>query len=317
MSSAEFWRPWEEEISSFDEINDVLTRIFRRWIQGGRVFAWRGIVNADWPLHSSLYRRVLWSLPPGSAAPNEESLERQEGDVLKGVHRWGLHVGERGRLSVLAQLATLQHFGAPTRLIDISFNAYIGLWFAVEEQFSNGDSIHDDVDGRLFAVDVSRRLINEDDESRNWEDDLRRPWRDLTSREWCTTVWAWKPPALQARISSQHGGFLLGGVPAAVAPPEKVGAFRFPKSAEQNDGRWLIDEARRSTSLALRMHKIGPKAGGVGEAGQPAYTFRIKASAKKEIRARLGQLFGYSHATIYPDYPGFAQFALRTLKSRP
>jgi hypothetical protein len=218
-------------------------------------------------------------------------------------------------LSILAQLATLQHFGAPTRLVDVTLNAFIGVWFAVEEKFKNGEPVYEDVDGRLFAIDVTRRLINEDDEHREWEDKMGRPWKDLTAREWCTTAWAWRPPAFEARIASQHGAFLVGGVPSAVAPPDKVGPLQWPKDPGPEGGKWGIDDVRRSTSLAFRMHKVGPLKGGVGQAGQPAFTFRIKASAKKEIRERLRQLFGYSHSTIYPDFPGFAQFGYPTLKT--
>jgi len=132
---------------------------------------------------------------------------------LIAAHRWGLHNGERGRLSVLEQLATLQHFGAPTRLVDVSLNAYVGLWFAVEEQFVDGTPTPD-VDGRLFAIDITDRLINEDDARRPWEDDYRIPWHDLgTGAEWCGRTWAWEPPPFESRIASQRGAFLMSGVP--------------------------------------------------------------------------------------------------------
>jgi hypothetical protein len=44
------------------------------------------------------------------------------------------------------------------------------------------------------------------------------------------------------------------------------------------------------------------------------HTFRIKASAKEDIRNRLDKLFGYRHSTIYPDFSGFASFATPTIK---
>lgn len=56
-----------------------------------------------------------------------------------------------------------------------------------------------------------------------------------------------------------------------------------------------MDDVRRCVSVAIRMHKADPQAGGVSSKGQPAYTFRIKASAKQDIRERLEQLFAYSH----------------------
>src|SRR5271163_551308 len=138
MDTAAFFRPWEKEISSFDEINDVLADVFEARIAEGRRFAWRGMVCGEWALHSSLYRRHLCSTA-GPKAPDERSLSALEDEVLVEVHRWGLHNGARGRLSIFEQLATLQHFGAPTRLIDVTLNAYVGLWFAVEQKWDNGE----------------------------------------------------------------------------------------------------------------------------------------------------------------------------------
>jgi hypothetical protein len=203
----------------------------------------------------------------------------------------------------------LQHFGAPTRLVDVSLNAYIGLWFAVEQQYRNGIAVPD-VDGRLFAIDITARLINEDDHRREWEDSYARPWADFgTGVDWCGATWAWEPPAFEARIASQRGAFLFSGVPRT-----GVG-LQWPK--RPGEDRWPIDQVRRCTSLALRFHRIDAE-GGPGRPGeQPAFTFRIPAAAKPEIRARLRDLFGYDHSTIYRDYPGFAQVGAPNLKSAP
>jgi hypothetical protein len=306
----DFFAPWEKVIESFDEMNEVLMSLFDKWVTQGRQFAWRGVVDASRPLHSSLYRRLLWT-SKSREAPNEETLCQKEREILTLVHRWGLHNSEHGRLSILAQLATLQHFGAPTRLIDVTLNAYIGLWFAVEEKFHEGLPAYSDTDGRLFAVDITNRLINEDDERRCWEDSLEKPWKNLPDTEWFKQAWAWRPPALEARIAAQNGAFLLGGVP-------QTPFRRWPKEPRAGGGWWAIDEVRRCTSIPLRMHKAEPKAGGVStKSGQPAYTFRITAKAKRDIRERLTNVFGYSHSTIYPDYPGFADYGTPDLRKSP
>jgi hypothetical protein len=303
----DFWKPWESEISDFAAIDALITKLSKKWVGAGRQFAWRGVIDASWPLHSSLYRRLNWSyLAQGETTPPDESaLYQAETQILADAHRWGLHSGERGRLSILAELATLQHFGTPTRLIDVTLNAYIGLWFAVEKA--------DDMDGRLFAIDITSRLINETDR-RDWEDALSRPWKadDQDQDEWCTTTFAWKPPPFEARIAAQNGAFLFGGVPIT-----KPGA-QFPKGPAKGSRTWGKPNVRRCTSLHLRMHKADPKGGGVPKTGAPAYTFRIAATAKAEIRERLEAMFGYSHKTIYPDFPGFATFGtdLPTLPPR-
>lgn len=315
----DFFEPWEQEIESFDQINGVLQGIFERWVSQGRQFAWRGMVNASWPLHSSLYRRLIWTRDGAELsrgrdlpnAPDERALGRREAELLAEVHRWELHHGPTGRLSILAQLATLQHFGAPTRLVDVSLNAYIGLWFAVEQKVVGGVESHADKDGRLFGIDITERLINEDEDRRRWEDDLSRPWKNIDLLEWSSKTWAWRPAPFQARIASQHGAFLFGGVPRT-----NVGLI-WPKTTRLAEGTWGINDVRRCISLPLRVHKADPEAGGVAATGQPVYTFRIKHTAKADIRERLHRLFAYSHPTMYPDYPGFASFGTPDLYAEP
>jgi hypothetical protein len=315
----DFFRPWEREIGSLGDMTRVLRELHDSLVVQKRNFAWRGVVDASWPLHSSLYRRVLWTRdgladasgqerPP---APDERDLARQERELLARVHRWELHWSSSGRLPILAQLATLQHFGAPTRLVDVSLNPYIALWFAVEQKFVNGSEAYSDVDGRLYAIDITRRLINESDARRSWEDDLHRPWKGLPTEEWSSSTWAWRPAAFEARIASQHGAFVFGGVPRT-----GLGVV-WPKTTRADGPLWKIDEVRRCISFPLRLHKALRQGGGVGDDAQPAYTYRIKSEAKGAIRAWLEEMFGYSHLTMYPDYPGFAQFGMPHLREQP
>jgi hypothetical protein len=313
MNIDDFWKPWEQEIDSFDSALTVIHDMFDKWSSGGRVFAWRGQVDASWALHSSLYRRLAWT----KAMMPEEALQQDEEDeILKAVHRWGLHTGERGRLSALSQLAVLQHYGAPTRLIDVSFNPLIGLWFAVEAQWNNGQATNEDKDGRLFVIDVTNRLINEDKERRYWEDESRRPWprksdNDLF-RQWNRHTFAWRPPHLDHRIAAQNGGFLLGGVPISGTTKQPD---QWPKTTVPSDGKWRIDEVREAISIPLRVHKLDATSGVDPES--PVYTLRIKQSAKAGIREKLEKLYGYTHSTIYRDYSGFASYGWPSLKSRP
>jgi len=318
LNPDDFWSPNEETVNSFDELEKLMNEVFAKGPQKGRVFAWRGHVDACWPLHSSLYRRLNWTT---GRLPTERELYRQEGSILADLHRWGLHMTSAlGRLSVLNQLATLQHYGAPTRLIDVTFNPWIGVWFAVEEKRQNGELVKENVDGRLFAIDVTDRLINENKRLREWEDDFRRPWRigqpdgdqDEDGKEqyqsWCTKVFAWRPPHFDGRIAAQNGGFVIGGVPMSYGPD---GPNQWPKDG----GSWKIDEVRQSTSLSLRPNKLRVKRGKISQ--DAVYSIRIGARAKNEIRRRLESLFGYEHRTIYPDYSGFADFGVQKLKSTP
>lgn len=315
MSAERFWAPFEEEISDFDGLVEVINQVMEKAVARNIKFAWRGQIDASWSLHSSLYRRM--NLTKGRIL-TEDGIAKEESEILAELHRWGLHSSSgTGRLSILNQLAMLQHFGAPTRLIDISFNAWVGAWFAVEEKWSNGEQVNEDKDARLFAFDVTDRLINENDSFRSWEDDFSRPWkldRDdaIDKKEWTTSVFAWKPANIDARIAAQNGGFLFGGVPAAVKPDGR--RFQFPRSPNYRDGWWSIEDGRAACCVAARPHVFDP-ARGRGAGSGALYTFRIKADAKKDIRRRLDKLFGYRHSTIYPDFSGFSSFAMPKIKS--
>lgn len=316
----QFWAYHEEVINSYSQLVDTFDRIHSKWNDRNKIFAWRGQSDSSWPLHSSLFRRLAWTR--GALNFDERDLYRKEGNILADVHRWGLHMSPlAGRLSVLNQLAALQHYGAPTRLIDVTFNPWIGSWFAVEEKLENGKLAETDTDARLFAIDITSRLINEDDQLRHWEDCLKRPWhgdpssdapqehKDLR-KQWSSQVYAWKPSHFDGRIAAQNGGFIFGGVPTTTS---LHGQNQWPKGDQS--GHWRIDEVRAATSLALRPHKLKTIKGGVSS--NAVYSFRISVEAKKEIRERLQRQFGYKHSTIYPDFSGFAQFHNFGLNEKP
>jgi hypothetical protein len=320
VSARDFWRPFESVVRNYVELAGIIDEVFRKWEPGEKVFAWRGQVDADRPLHSSLYRRL--ALTNGGPPPEERELYSQEHDILAEVHRWGLHVSrEGGRLSILGQLAALQHFGAPTRLIDITFNPWIATWFAVEEKWEKGVLRHQEDDARLFAIDVTGRLINEVPAYRGWEDSLSRPWPSEPDRKvrretrrrvrrWCTKVLAWRPPHYNSRIAAQNGGFIFGGVPMSQGPDRGV---QWPTTPGPQPDWWRIADVRRATSVALRPHLLRTQRGGVSR--DAVYTIRIEGAAKSEIRARLERNFGYKHSTIYPDFTGFASFATPRLRT--
>ena len=314
----EFWEPWEEVASSWSEVEQLVHDVFDRWADQGRLFAWRGQTNADWALWSSLYRQLTWSSPTRTP-PNERALYEAESRILEDIRSWGLHMAEYGRLSTLGQLAVLQHYGTPTRLLDVTFNPWIALWFAVEQKWKDGAPLPDS-DTRLFAVDVTNRIINDNPEFRDWEDSMTAPWPSpppdtalaevkRAHRKWTSRVWAWRPPHFHPRLAAQNGGFLFSGAPVT------GGSTVWPQSTGASAPRWKADDVRQATSLGLRVHKLHHGAG--RPASNAAYTIRIQASAAPEIRDRLQRLFGYEHRTIYPDYTGFASYGTQYLKSKP
>ncbi|MEK6252646.1 MAG: FRG domain-containing protein [Actinomycetota bacterium] len=325
LQPSELYEAFDDTIRNVEDLYNAIQGL-EKWIARAKPgsFVWRGVGDASHAFNSSLFRRVWWTnarrkkqslddTPP----PTEGELYESETRILADAHRWGLHDTDRGRLSVLRQLAALQHNHAPTRLIDVSLNPYIAAWFAVEQDYDpSGDPAADSEDGRIFAIGTRDRLINEDSEERSWEDNLRRPWRKertkkggtrWTPEDWRQNTRVWIPAPAERRIAAQHGAFLLGGAPSVK---------QFPRSTHRND--WLsAEDARRATSVPLRFHKLDPKRGGVVAEGSPVYTWRIEAAAKASIREHLETRFGYGTSRIYPDYPGFGKFGTPWLATDP
>ena len=340
MKTDIFWANYEEKVENYSDLHEKILFLSNAASRARRNLVWRGQKDSSWPLHSKLYRNFL---SPKSEAITENEFAEAERKILTNLRRWGLHSQRNiGRLSVLSQLAMLQHFGAPTRLLDITFNALVGAFFATEE-----DKELEDRDARLFAIDISDRLINENKNLRCWEDSLDTPWsssfiekqfketllmnkeeadlrNDLFNsfpefknnwlREWSSHFYAWKPPALDARIAAQNGGFLFGGIVGATLREgyldpslnHHTGGFQLVDPTEKNK-RISISETRTITSLAIQP-KLFPNSSIRENSKNSVYCIRITASAKKGIRERLRQIFGYRHSTIYPDFPGFSQF---------
>jgi FRG domain len=130
----EYWAAYEREVESLSEFVAVVQSLAATWPE--RRFVWRGVADARYALHSSLYRRALKKhggvlREGGGTGP---TLRMLEDAIFSEARAWGLQRTPTDRLTALELLAGLQHQGVPTRLLDFSHNAFVGLWFAVEEK---------------------------------------------------------------------------------------------------------------------------------------------------------------------------------------
>jgi hypothetical protein len=140
-------------------------------------------------------------------------LRRFESDLLNQARsKWRFD-----HFSALEIFAQVRHYGGPTRLLDVTFNPLIALWFAVEKQFDEAGRELPDTDGRLFAFDVTEGeiLLDQDWGGRElpWESPALTNSRRFTEEE---PHWIWKPPSYNERISAQNSAFLIGRVPTEV-----------------------------------------------------------------------------------------------------
>lgn len=151
MLPQEYWAEYEKGVSSLADYISVVTSLGEAWPE--KRFVWRGVANADYALHSFLYRQI-------SSEEKEEDLAESESGIVKEARSWWLQRSATDRLSALELLAAQQHQGVPTRLLDFSHNALVSLWFAVEQKVDEYGNPRADVDGRIFIAQSNGREIS-------------------------------------------------------------------------------------------------------------------------------------------------------------
>lgn len=315
-----YFKRHEVVIDSFDDLHSQITALTRR-TEGLRL-TWRGVVNAEWGLHSKLFRRLMelnGVKQPGPDAqgaqpfPDEDQMVRAEVSLLAEARsRWRFD-----GTPALEMLAKMQHFGAPTRLLDVSRNPYVASWFAVENQEGA-----DHLDGRLFAIattsvgaDVKEQRYSEVfmDESGTsympfWhlldtpEARQKHDWGTGSRRR------VWFPPAYEQRIVAQNAGFVLDGVPITSAGS----ASHFRKTGG-GGSYWKRSDLLVSASVYAKTYDPARTARPNKAKLAPVFTYRITAKAKKDIRRYLETYFDYSTATVYPDIAALSQHLDRNL----
>lgn len=293
----EAWDPWEHEVSSWETALSEIEGLVG--LLGDRTTVWRGVVDASWPMHSSLSRKIR--LLTGKD-PDEAEIQKYELEILRRSRsNW-----RYDNLPALELMAHLQHFGGPTRLIDVSLNPLVALWFAVEQKYDASGQARAATDGRLFAFTVRNRINLSISEGIDWGG-RGLPWGDRKPRDgWGRAEEPpvlWIPPAYNERIAAQNAGFLIGGTPASWESGNKW------RTGPGETAMLSIATVRAASSLYIRPGSLDRA---IQEKQYPAFTMRVRAEAKEEIRSRLEHRFGYTSSTIYPDLFALAAEVLKT-----
>jgi hypothetical protein len=202
-----------------------------------------------------------------------------EAALLRRARRRDL--GGSPETSELQRSAVLQHHGTATRLLDVTTDPMIALWFAC------ADEAHFNKQGVLFAIEVSTAL------HLDWEEE--RPLADIVDALGDEQLAVYWPRPVDVRIQVQRGAFVFGPVPSDA-------------------------DTRGATSLPLRLSGAAPGRGrpvvgradvfGVRGRGRPpipsVLALRIPQHTKQRLLRILETSYGYTAETIYPDLGGFA-----------
>jgi hypothetical protein len=106
-----------------------------------RDWVFRGHTDASWQLKTSLYRRFDYIQNILELGRKNRKFARDKHEKLiiqrfkTNAHRFLNHLPENN--DDLEWLSLIQHYGAPTRLLDFTLSPYIALYFALESDLHN------------------------------------------------------------------------------------------------------------------------------------------------------------------------------------
>ncbi|MFC9351553.1 FRG domain-containing protein [Arthrobacter sp. NPDC057013] len=241
----------------------------------------RGQSNESHGISTSLYRFIQSETKDEITEP---LMAKVEAAILSDARARGLGKGmSDGHLLML-----LQHYGSPTRLLDVSTGPMEALFFATEG--------NDAYDGRMFIFKVNN-------ERNEWviDRDLATdplPWTSpgdngrKTRSDWTEEVSLLAPLPIDPRMGAQESRFLIGGLIRA--------------SADRNihfDGHNnFLDryELPQITTLSVAFLK-GPTKLSKTPWHALGWTIRIPAQWKPKLRQRLADIH-ISRDSMYPPF---------------
>lgn len=276
--------------NSADDVMRAIGRVGT--LQVGRRYVWRGVADWRWRLQSSLLRDLIVKGAPGSLIA-EDDMRTRELTLIRAARSWGICKELGTAASDLQVLATLQHHGAPTRLLDVTSNPMTALWFACERAPSARDT-----SGALMAFDVTGldNIATAVQEQPPTWGTVKDPlgWHlenALSVSHEKALPFVVRPSYPDQRMVAQEGLFLTGAVPDG---PNARGIDALP-----------LDQATAPGSKALgNLFAAEPRKAGRPKK-LPFVVLVIPSILKRKLLPHLETTYNRNHRQLFPDIAGF------------
>lgn len=254
-------------------------------------FVFRGHADSNWELKTPLYRCVVKY--HDSKSTDLLYIHSYEQEMIKEFkQKYNLYEKNYAPsdLDFIAWLSIMQHYGAPTRMIDFSHSLFIALYFAVYESFSKESTIW--CLNRIacrFQHDFFRGedVMNTDAIIYNYAnkvifDNSRKPEKHLYIVE---------PPITFNRISFQQGLFAIPEM-ECLTLIENLNSILLSSTPRQVDIEELIRESEENE--------------GFNDTKYLLIEIRIPSQFRFELIQMLRQM-NITTELIYPGLEGFAK----------
>lgn len=176
------------KIDSWDEYKEKVKN-YQSW-------TFRGQSDSEWEIQSSL-ARVFKTFKVNKIVQNFQ--EERSVRIFKGkVHDFLKHIPADN--DTLQWLAIMQHFGAPTRLIDFSWSPYVAAFFALENTTK---------DSAVWAICSSK--ISEKNKIKNCSDvnNILKEVMEGNNTSLDNAILIAEPKIMNQRLSVQRGTFAI------------------------------------------------------------------------------------------------------------
>lgn len=227
-------------IKSLSEFEDLIEGLEGDWV-------FRGQSDAKWPLDSSLHR-FFEEIETFIQKNNKNARDASEEGTLEEFRINAPHYLNRtpDDESKLEWLSIMQHYGAPTRLLDVTCSPYIALFFAIESRVS---------DASVFAIKPSHFSVLDECEyltEANYLEFITDGLKDTLKVSLYAPTWG------NERLTLQQGMFLVSNtlkksmqniIDGYGATRSNAFKIVIPSSLKMNATRKLIDMNLTSATL--------------------------------------------------------------------